>query len=658
MRKKNVLWTIVAAVLAVSLIACSPRASTVTPAEADTSSIVSSETGEAGPLLFTIGMHIEPVGTTAQLAGNATPTDGYNNPLAFERAVEDILAVAGIVEAHGGRMTIQAQSPFTTTAIATGNTILADLEAAGHEIGLHFHEDAHLGKEANALPVERWCEVMEEEIAYIHEAGVAGGVRYWSGGNLYPHLLEAASCAGLSVNSDWKNPQTQQTDPALIGTVPWRPAGSSDGTDTSAFARHDPDGAIVFLPEGNYDHTDFASSRRTASSDAAYFAYLEEQLLRSIETAEPGKVNVFHFTIHPGEFRGDASDPFAVIERFLEDVVDPLVAEGKLEWATLSEMADAFIAWEAENPGVDPRGEESVDAPTEPAQPSPTSRPARPGEPRPTGPFGGYTGTVQRDLTYCTVDGVELKMDVYSPEQRDGSAPAVVYIHGGGWTSGSKDRGSGTDVIPELVERGFVVVAIDYRLAPQYTWPAQIEDVECAIRHLRTEADSYGIDPERIGAYGGSAGGHLAAMLGVAGGDDAFPDIGGFEGVSSRVQAVVDMFGPADLTVDFAGSNDRILATVFGADSRAAEVVTEASPVSWVSPDDPPFLILHGAEDALVPLSQSEFLLEALQAAGVESSLIVVENAGHGFAPQGGPIAPSRDEIIDAIADFFEAHLM
>lgn len=649
----KILWAAFVFAVAGLVLACSPRATTPPAATSETSTENTGTIETATPLLFTIGMHIEPIGSTAQQAAGSA-TDGYNNPIAFERAVEDILTVTAMVEAHGGRMTVQTQSPFTTTAIATGNTILSDLEDAGHEIGLHFHEDAHLGTDANNLPVEQWCDVMQEEIAFIHEAGVEADIRYWSGGNLYPHLLEAASCAGLSVNSDWKNPQTQQTDLALVGTVPWRPAGSSDGTDTSAFAQHNPDGPIVFLPEGNYDRSDFASSRRAAGSDEAYFEYLGEQLLRSVESAEPGKVNVFHFTIHPGEFSGDPADPFAVIEDFLANVVDPLVAEGAIEWATLGEMADAFEQWEAENPGVDPRGSTSTVDPSATRTVAPSGpRPGRPGGLRST-----FAGEVERDLTYCTVDGVDLQMDVYYPGETGGPAPAILYVHGGGWTSGSKDRGSGTDAIPELLERGFVVVAIDYRLAPQYQWPAQLEDAKCAVRHLRANAADYGIDPSRIGAYGGSAGGHLVSMLGVTDGDEGFEGDGGYDGVSSRVQAVVDMFGPANLTVEFPGGNDQILATVFGVESRTSAVVAAASPVTWVSPDDPPFLILHGEDDDLVPLSQSQAFLETLQAAGVESDLIVVENATHGFAPRGGPIVPSRDAIIDAIAGFFEEHLM
>lgn len=311
------------------------------PTESPSQPEVPNEAG-AAILLFDIGMHIEPMGETAQ--GYESGKADYHNPQFFERQVQDMLTLTQMVEAHGGRMTIQAQSPFTTVAIESGNTILADLAARGHEIALHFHEDAHLGKNPEPLSVQQWCDVMKEEIGYIKQAGGVTDVRYWSGGNLYPNLYEAAECASLDVNSDWKNPNTQTTDSSLLGVNPWRPAGGTDGADFTLFAQHDPNGAVIFLPEGQYDKENFAASRRSddAGGDEAYFEYLKESLYASLDAAQPGRVNVFHFTVHPGEFRGDPQDPFGVIERFLTEVVDPLVASGQLQWATYSEMADAY----------------------------------------------------------------------------------------------------------------------------------------------------------------------------------------------------------------------------------------------------------------------------------------------------------------------------
>lgn len=337
---------ILTALFSMTFAACaSPLAGETQPAEAATSQPVENEAGEA-VLLFDIGMHIEPMGETAQ--GFQSGKNDYRNPQFFERQVEDIRFLTQMIEAHGGRMTIQAQSPFTTVAIESGNTILADLAARGHELALHFHEDAHLGKNPEPLSVQQWCDVMKEELGYIMQAGGVSDVRYWSGGNLYVNLYEAAECAGLDVNSDWKSPATQSTDMSLIGVNPWRPAGGTDGSDFTLFTQHDPNGAIVFLPEGQYDKENFASMRRSddAGGDEAYFEYLKESLYASLSAAQSGKVNVFHFTVHPGEFRGDPQDPFGVIERFLTEVVDPLVASGQLQWETYSEMADAYAATE------------------------------------------------------------------------------------------------------------------------------------------------------------------------------------------------------------------------------------------------------------------------------------------------------------------------
>lgn len=344
------------------------------PAETQPIESVSAAPPGEAVLLFTIGMHIEPLGVTAQGYRSGKGVD-YSQPRFFERQVQDIQALAQIVEAHGGRMTIQAQSPFTVEAVESGNRILADLAAAGHELALHFHEDAHLGQNSESLSPERWCQVMREEIALITQASGVTDIRYWSGGNLYPQLFEAATCAGLSVNSDWKNPQTQSTPLEFTGVNPWRPAGGADGVHLDDFIQHDPDGAVIFLPEGAYDKTNFASMRRSESAggDDAYFEYLADRLVASLEAAEPGKVNVYHFTVHPGEFRGNPARPFSVIEDFLQEVVDPLVASGKVKWATFGEMAAATEAWEQAHPGQDMRTAQTAQvAPVFPAESSPS----------------------------------------------------------------------------------------------------------------------------------------------------------------------------------------------------------------------------------------------------------------------------------------------
>lgn len=259
-------------------------------------------------------------------------------------------------------------------------------------------------------------------------------------------------------------------------------------------------------------------------------------------------------------------------------------------------------------------------------------------------------GSLESDITYCTMDGVALKMDVYYPSENTGHFPVTMYVHGGGWSSGNKAQGAGAMEIPALQAAGFLVVSVNYRLAPEYPFPAMIEDVKCAVRSLRAHAGEYNLDPNRIGVWGGSAGGHLVALLGTTDESAGF-DVGEYLEYSSRVQAVVDMFGPADLTVQFEGGYESA-SRVFG-DFDAAL----ASPVTYVTADDPPFLMLHGENDKLVPIEQSEILLAALQGAGVPAELIRVVNANHSFKPDGGQISPSRREIAQLVVTFFEETL-
>ena len=285
------------------------------------------------------------------------------------------------------------------------------------------------------------------------------------------------------------------------------------------------------------------------------------------------------------------------------------------------------------------------------AIPSSATRPPAPGEPLDvTG-----LGAVKRDITYCTVGDVALKMDVYTPDTMTNPAAAVIYVHGGGWTDGDKASG-GSREIQELLARGYLVFAINYRLAPEYKFPAQIQDVKCAVRHLRANVAVYNLDPDRIGAWGNSAGGHLVSLLGMTDASADFEGSGGYADQSSRVQAVVDGYGPADLTQDFAGFS-AWGSKVFDATKSSLQIIMRASPVTYVSSDAPPFLIVHGEDDVLVPSSQSETLYQRLTAAGVPATLVLVENAGHSLKPAGSTMNPSRSEITQIIADFFDEHL-
>jgi acetyl esterase/lipase len=202
----------------------------------------------------------------------------------------------------------------------------------------------------------------------------------------------------------------------------------------------------------------------------------------------------------------------------------------------------------------------------------------------------------------------------------------------------------------ELSRRGLVVASIDYRLIPLFPWPDQIEDAKCAVRFMRAEADRLGIDPNRIGTWGSSAGGQLVAMLGMAGPSASF-DVGQYLDQSSRVQAVVDMFGPTDLNEmeDANWFGRLVMQMAFGRASVAEKAA--ASPANHVVPGDPPFLILHGTDDVLVPPHHSRDLAQRLRAAGVPVTLVMVEHTGHSMDTPGQQ--PSSQEVTAMVADFF-----
>jgi peptidoglycan/xylan/chitin deacetylase (PgdA/CDA1 family) len=352
-------------VLSVSCVTVSPasNSTTVIPGSAVSSPATSSTATfvNAKPILLVgIGMHVEPFGAqVSALVGGQGPekdaSQDFRDPAFFQRQLGDIETAIQIVEDHGGKVTLQAQTPFSQILAEQGSSLFTDLQSRGHEIALHFHEYSHLGNQADALPVETWTAVMAEEIDWLEQAG-ATSVHYWSGGNLYPGVLEAAQQAGLDAMSDYKNPRLQETDAAVVGVNPWRPTGGPNGTDLSRFATPDPQGSIVYLPEGAYDPQAFARKQQilAAGGNEAYFQYLAESLQRSLQQAQADRVNVFHITIHPGEFRGDPIQPFAVLDRFLQEQIDPLVAGGQVQWATFSQMADAYRQWELSDAATTP----------------------------------------------------------------------------------------------------------------------------------------------------------------------------------------------------------------------------------------------------------------------------------------------------------------
>jgi acetyl esterase/lipase len=260
--------------------------------------------------------------------------------------------------------------------------------------------------------------------------------------------------------------------------------------------------------------------------------------------------------------------------------------------------------------------------------------------------------THEADIEYSNV-GARVQMDVVRPSAASSERRgAVVLIHGGGFRRGT--RQSYLPVATRLAERGYVAATGSYRLAPRHQFPAAVEDVKAAVRFLRANADRFGIDPDRICAMGGSAGGHLALFLGLT------PDLAEFEGSGphgeylSRVSCVVNYYGPTDFTQSYAKSVDaaEVLPLFLGGDlvhARAAHM--RASPLNWVTPLAAPTLSIHGTEDTYVAYEHSVWLTERLLAAGVPAELETITGAGHGFKGADAERAEQR-----AFA-FFDKHL-
>lgn len=239
---------------------------------------------------------------------------------------------------------------------------------------------------------------------------------------------------------------------------------------------------------------------------------------------------------------------------------------------------------------------------------------------------------VENDLVYGKAGKTELKLDLAMPKDGEGPFPALVCIHGGGWREG--DRKGMKDTIAALAGRGYVVISPEYRLAPEHRFPAQIEDCKAAVRWLRANAGKYRVNAERIGALGFSAGGHLACMLGVTNKDDGLEGNGGNAEQSSAVQAVVSFFGPTDLTREGWTKEVRsryITPFLGGALAEKPEAYKKASPITYVRKNAPPFLLIHGTEDKVVPFQQSQDLAEKLQKVGVSARVIPVTGEGHGW---------------------------
>jgi acetyl esterase/lipase len=254
---------------------------------------------------------------------------------------------------------------------------------------------------------------------------------------------------------------------------------------------------------------------------------------------------------------------------------------------------------------------------------------------------------VVRDIVFARPAGSELKLDVYQPAGRPAGQllPVVLYFHGGGWRSG--DKQGGAPYLDFLARRGIVGVSANYRLSGAAQFPAQLEDARAALAWVAEHGAEYGADAERIGVLGTSAGGHLAALLGTAVVED--------ESSAMRVRAVADWYGPADLRN--AGlwpqkSRGMLEQLLGGTPAYKRELAQQASPTAQASAGDPPFLIIHGDRDTIVPVQQSRALRDALQTAGVPVEYVEVAHGGHGDFGRA-----KTAELLDKTAAFFSSRL-
>jgi len=252
---------------------------------------------------------------------------------------------------------------------------------------------------------------------------------------------------------------------------------------------------------------------------------------------------------------------------------------------------------------------------------------------------------VDRDVPFLGPDRTET-LDLYRPGTLFVTAPAVVIIHGGGFHGGDKADDRETGIAHALAEQGYVCASINYALSTQENrwsaWPQNLRDCRNAVRFLRANADLYGVEPDRIGVIGASAGGYLALMLAYTQPDDDPDGIDSEKHISAHVEAVVDLYAPTT----FNGTDLAITPLPEGLDAATL------SPLSYMAPGGPPILILHGTEDDVVPLEHSRRLADAAAEAGVDCSLVLVDGAAHSFDLQ-----PPRLDLQPMVLNFFNKHL-
>lgn len=220
-----------------------------------------------------------------------------------------------------------------------------------------------------------------------------------------------------------------------------------------------------------------------------------------------------------------------------------------------------------------------------------------------------------KGIEYGNVDGRSLELDLYLPKNTTTPVPGLIFIHGGGWEQGQ--RSDYLYYTVRFAERGYAAATISYRFSQEALFPAAVQDAKCAVRWMRANAGTYNIDPDNIAVIGGSAGGHLSMMVGYSSDVPELEGDGGHAGVSSRVQAVVNLYGPVDMDMELGRTSDTVHKFLGKTYEEAPELYAKVSPITYITKDDPPTLILHGSIDELVPIDQAELLEAKLKEAGV-----------------------------------------
>jgi acetyl esterase/lipase len=259
----------------------------------------------------------------------------------------------------------------------------------------------------------------------------------------------------------------------------------------------------------------------------------------------------------------------------------------------------------------------------------------------------------ERDVVYGKGGDEELKLNLGRPKEQSGPTACIVVIHGGGWAAGNKNAHD--PQVYDIARKGYVAATVGYRFAPKHQFPAQIEDVKCAIRFLRANAEKYGIDKDRIGAVGFSAGAHLSMLLGTMDKEDGCEGEGGNPDQSSKVNAVVAWFGPTDLTTpDWPDRSGKLVAQLCGGTKQEKlDVYKKASPLTYVNAGDAPTLLIQGTKDGLVPWTQATYMADALTKAGVVGRVDLILGANHGWV--GDELKRTTDETWAFFEQFLRA---